>query len=63
MTLFNVGGSRKVMFFLLCLPDSLSVQLCQGAITTGYASAATDDAIQADIVRVYRSASLKNYDQ
>jgi hypothetical protein len=35
---------------------------CATAITTGYASAATDDAVQANIVRVYRSASLKNDD-
>jgi hypothetical protein len=38
------------------------VAFCQGAITTGYASDATDDAIQANIVQVYRSAALKNGD-
>jgi hypothetical protein len=39
------------------------VAFCQGAITTGYASDATDDAIQANIVQVYRFAALKNGDR
>ena len=35
------------------------ILVCQGAITTGYASDVTDDAVQANVVQVYHSAALK----
>ena len=33
--------------------------VCQGAITTGYASDVTDDQVQANVEQVYRSAALE----